>query len=197
MPRVENIGKKSSAPRKILYMAFPDAQTLNFWKLTADDPREHAARIAKFSRVVGKNAVRNPVRSSERPRRDLATAVPSRRSAAPGRLLMMPGRFELDSRSSSRALEPNTGSLEGGNMKAPGIRAKKTGKRLPRGKALQVMVYPRVQTKRALVEACREVSLPLSSFMIMASLNAAAALQGCKVSDLIPQAELRQYLREK
>jgi hypothetical protein len=38
---------------------------------------------------------------------------------------------------------------------------------------------------------------PLSSFMIMASLKAAAALQGCNVADLIPQTELRQYLREK
>jgi len=82
-------------------------------------------------------------------------------------------------------------------MKAPGIRARKTGKRLQRGKALQVMVYPRPQTKRAIVEASREVSLPLSSFMIMASLKAAAALQGCNVADLIPQTELRQYFREK
>jgi hypothetical protein len=82
-------------------------------------------------------------------------------------------------------------------MKAPGIRARKTGKRLQRGKALQVMTYPRAQTKRAIVEASREVSLPLSSFMIMASLNAAAALRGCNVADLIPQTELRQYLREK
>jgi hypothetical protein len=82
-------------------------------------------------------------------------------------------------------------------MKAPGIRARKTGKRLQRGKALQVMTYPRPQTKRAIVEASREVSLPLSSFMIMASLNAAAALRGCNVADLIPQTELRQYFREK
>jgi hypothetical protein len=33
--------------------------------------------------------------------------------------------------------------------------------------------------------------------MIMASLKAAAALQGCNVADLIPQTELRQYFREK
>jgi len=59
------------------------------------------------------------------------------------------------------------------------------------------MVYPRAQTKRALVEASREVSLPLSSFMIIASLKAAAALQGCNVADLIPQKELNQYLHEK
>ena len=80
-------------------------------------------------------------------------------------------------------------------MNAPGVRAKKTGRRLARGKALQVMVYPRAQTKKALVQASRDASLPLSSFMIMASLNAAAALQGCKVADLIPDSELRRYLR--
>jgi len=82
-------------------------------------------------------------------------------------------------------------------MKAPGIRARKTGKRLQRGKALQVMVYPRKETKAALVQAARDVSRPLSSFMIVASLNAAAALRGCKVADLIPQTELLQYFREK
>lgn len=82
-------------------------------------------------------------------------------------------------------------------MNAPGVRAKKTGTRLARGKALQVMVYPRAQTKKALVQASRDVSLPLSSFMIMASLNAAAALRGCKVADLIPDTELCRYLRER
>jgi len=82
-------------------------------------------------------------------------------------------------------------------VKAPGIRARKTGKRLQRGRALQVMVYPRKETKAALVQASRDLNRPLSSFMIVSSLNAAAALRGCKVADLIPQTELRQYFREK
>ena len=77
--------------------------------------------------------------------------------------------------------------------KAPGIRAKKTGTKLARGKVLQVMVYPRPKTKGALVEASREMSLPLSSFMILAALKAAAELRGCEVSGLVPPDELRQY----
>lgn len=82
-------------------------------------------------------------------------------------------------------------------MNAPGVRAKKTGTRLKRGRALQVMTYPRARTKAQIVQAAREVGLPVSSFMIIASLNAAAALQGCEVPDLIPHTELRQYHREK
>ena len=78
-------------------------------------------------------------------------------------------------------------------MKAPGIRAKKAGTKLARGAAVQVMVYPRPDTKGVLVEAAREVNRPLSSFMIMASLSAAAALKGCAVADLIPPEELQQY----
>jgi hypothetical protein len=78
-------------------------------------------------------------------------------------------------------------------MKAPGVRAKKTGTKLARGRAVQVMCYPRRKTKGVLVEAARDVNRPLSSFMIMASLKAAAALHGCEVADLIPPDELRQY----
>jgi hypothetical protein len=77
--------------------------------------------------------------------------------------------------------------------KAPGIRARKTGTKLARGKALQVMVYPRPKTKGALVEASREMSLPLSSFMILAALKAAAELRGCEISGLVPPDELQQY----
>jgi len=82
-------------------------------------------------------------------------------------------------------------------MKAPGVRAKKKGTRLGRGAAVQVVCYPRPKTKAALVEASRKVQQALSSFMIRASLEKAAMLQRCEITDLIPQAELRQYLREK
>ena len=37
----------------------------------------------------------------------------------------------------------------------------------------------------------------LSSFMIRASLEKVAMLHRCEITDLIPQAELRQYLRER
>jgi hypothetical protein len=78
-------------------------------------------------------------------------------------------------------------------MRAPGIPAKTTGKKLIRGAATQVMIYPRPRTKAALVEASREVNRPLSSFMIMSGLTAAAALKGCEIADLVPPDELQQY----
>lgn len=78
-------------------------------------------------------------------------------------------------------------------MRAPGIPAKKAGTKLTRGAALQVMVCPRPRTKGVLVAASREVDRPLSSFLIMAGLTAAAALKGCEVADLIPPEELHQY----
>jgi|CZKY01.1.fsa_nt_gi hypothetical protein len=78
-------------------------------------------------------------------------------------------------------------------MKAPGVPARETGTKLKRGKALQVMVYPRAKTKKALVRASREVSLPLSSFMILAALRVAAELRGCEISGLVPPDELQQY----
>jgi hypothetical protein len=59
------------------------------------------------------------------------------------------------------------------------------------------MTYPRARAKSLIVDAAREVRLPVSSFMVMASLNTAAALRGYQVADLIPQTELSQYLRRK
>ena len=34
----------------MLHMTLPDEETLRFWKLTADSPREFADRVARFSR---------------------------------------------------------------------------------------------------------------------------------------------------
>ena len=90
MPRVEKVGKKLSAPSKILHMALPDEKTLAFWRATADDPQEYAARIARFSRAIGKDATRNAIRSPERRRREAVRAVQSRRSKPLGKLLTMP-----------------------------------------------------------------------------------------------------------
>jgi hypothetical protein len=80
-------------------------------------------------------------------------------------------------------------------MKAPGIPAKKAGTKLKRGAATQVMIYPRPRAKAALVEASREINRPLSSFLVMAGLTAAAALKGCEIADLVPPDELQQYSR--
>lgn len=90
MRRVQNIDKKSSAPRKILHMSLPDEETLAFWKATADDPQEYADRITRFSRALGNNAKRNAFRSPERRRRNAVRAVQSRRSKPLGKLLTMP-----------------------------------------------------------------------------------------------------------
>lgn len=77
--------------------------------------------------------------------------------------------------------------------KAPGVRAKKRGTRLKRGVATQVMTYPRLKTKRVLVDASRDAGLALSSFMVLAALKEAAALRGCGIADLIPPEELQRY----
>ena len=51
----------------------------------------------------------------------------------------------------------------------------------------------RPKTKAVLVEASRRSKRALSSFMVLASLKEAAAIQGCEVADLIPPEELEQY----
>lgn len=82
-------------------------------------------------------------------------------------------------------------------MKAPGVRAKTIGTKLKRGAAVQIVCYPRPVTKAALVKASWKARQPLSSFMILASLEKAAILSKRKVTQLVPQAELRRYLYER
>jgi hypothetical protein len=101
MPRLEKLAKKRSASSKILRVVLPDPETRAFWALTADDPHEYAARIAKFSRTVGGRAVTNAAQSGRR-WRDAATAARSQRSEVRGRVLVMPKHPDLGSRSSSR-----------------------------------------------------------------------------------------------
>lgn len=79
-------------------------------------------------------------------------------------------------------------------MKPPGPRAKKRGTRLKRGAAVQVVCYPRPKTKAALVEASRKANRSLSSFMVLASLKEAAAIQGREITDLVPSDELELYV---
>jgi hypothetical protein len=82
-------------------------------------------------------------------------------------------------------------------MKPPGFRARKVGTRLKRGAAVQVVCYPRPKTKAVLVGASRRANRSLSSFMVLASLKEAAAIQGCEIEDLIPADELQQYFKER
>lgn len=79
--------------------------------------------------------------------------------------------------------------------KAPGVVAKKIGKRLKRSAAIQLMLYPRLAAKSAIVSGSRAAKLPLSSFCIKAALKETAFVLGCSISDLIPEEELRIYRR--
>jgi hypothetical protein len=80
-------------------------------------------------------------------------------------------------------------------MKAPGRKAQTGGKKLKRGAAIQVVCYPRPITKAMLVHASQMAGRSLSSFVIVASLEKAAAMKGCHVEDLVPPGELEQYQR--
>jgi hypothetical protein len=66
-------------------------------------------------------------------------------------------------------------------MNAPGVQAKKKGRRVKRGKCLQVVTYPRKRSKALLVQAARDHGRPLSSFMILSALMMAAKLRGCEI----------------
>src|SRR5271165_2327821 len=79
--------------------------------------------------------------------------------------------------------------------RAPGRRAWKTGKKLKRGAALQIMAYPRPGAKRVLVEAARDLGISLSSLLVGGGLSVAAKLAGCSVTELVPRSEVDQYTR--
>ena len=80
-------------------------------------------------------------------------------------------------------------------MKATGTRAEESGTRLKRGAAVQIMCYPRPCTKTVLVKGSRKADQPLSSFMLLASLQRIAVMEGCKIEDLVPLEELQQYAK--
>jgi len=82
-------------------------------------------------------------------------------------------------------------------MKAPGVRAETKGTKLKRGAAVQIVCYPRPKTKAVLVKASWKARQPLSSFMILASIEKAATLNKCEITQLVPQAELGSYRRER
>lgn len=80
------------------------------------------------------------------------------------------------------------------SRKAPGRPPSEAGTPLKRGAALQVMVYPRAKTKAVLVRAALKTGRALSSFLIRAALEKIARDQGCDISDLVPESELRLYI---
>ncbi len=93
MPSVESV-KKSPAPCKILHMALPDEETRSFWKATAEHPGEYAARVARFSRVVGTEAPTQSLQSARRGLRQTTSTVRSRGSKPLGKVLIMPNRLD-------------------------------------------------------------------------------------------------------
>src|SRR5271157_2168895 len=101
MARVVKNGR-SSLPGRVLNLTFPDDETLAFWKATEDGPDEYAARVARFSKALGKEQPRTAPLPPVRRLRDFATARRSHRALA--RVLVMPMTFDLDSRSSARAV---------------------------------------------------------------------------------------------
>lgn len=78
--------------------------------------------------------------------------------------------------------------------RAPGPPPREGGTPLKRGAALQVMTYPRPKTKAVFVKAASKVGVSVSSFLIRAGLEKIARDQGCDISDLIPESELRLYI---
>jgi hypothetical protein len=107
------------------------------------------------------------------------------------------GRVEIQTAKTQCTPSPSVVSESKENSKGrkpPGVRAKEGGTKLKRGAAVQVMTYPRPETKAVLVKAARENGQTVSSFMILAGLEKAARLQGCEIMNLVPQDELRQYL---
>jgi hypothetical protein len=84
-----------------------------------------------------------------------------------------------------------------GQVRGPGTHAKKTGAKLKRGAALQVMIYPRLATKSVLVEASRQAKQKLSSFIQLSALRDIARSRGCGLEDLIPKTELDVLLSQR
>lgn len=78
--------------------------------------------------------------------------------------------------------------------RAPGPPPSEGGTPLKRGAALQVMTYPRPKTKAVLVRAAPKAGLSVSSFLIRAGLEKIARDQGCHISDLVPEMEVRLYI---
>jgi 5,10-methylene-tetrahydrofolate dehydrogenase/methenyl tetrahydrofolate cyclohydrolase len=56
------------------------------------------------------------------------------------------------------------------------------------------VIYPRPKTKAVIVGASRTVGKSLSSFLILAGLEKVAAILGCRVEELVPWDELKQYV---
>lgn len=89
MPRAVKSGK-SPVPDKILQLSFPDDEAMAFWKATADDPDEVAARVAKFSRALNEGVAAKAVKSPLSRQQGTRTSAEPIRPKVLGKLLIMP-----------------------------------------------------------------------------------------------------------
>jgi len=110
--------------RGVFALRRPDEETLAFWRATGDF-QEYVSRIARFSRTLSEKSARNAVQSSSG---NAAIAAKPRQSKPLGRLLVMPSHTDLGSRSSSRAVDRNTGFVQGGNYEGSRDSGKKNRK---------------------------------------------------------------------
>ena len=77
----------------------------------------------------------------------------------------------------------------------PGPKARSRGTKMERGKATQIMIYPRMKTKDVFVKESNAAGQRMSNWIIQAGLEKAAARQGCSVEDLIPKNEFEELQR--
>jgi hypothetical protein len=66
---------------------------------------------------------------------------------------------------------------------------------MERGKATQVMIYPRMKTKDVFVKEANAAGQRMSNWLIQAGLEKAAARRGCTVEDIIPKNEYEELQR--
>lgn len=77
----------------------------------------------------------------------------------------------------------------------PGPKARSRGTKMERGKATQVMVYPRMKTKDVIVKAANSSGQRMSGFIINAVLEKIARDKNCTIESLIPKNEFEELQR--
>jgi hypothetical protein len=126
MPQAKAI-KKTHRPLRTLAMSLPDQDTVTFWKMTADSPHEWAVRIAKFSRRISNDGVKNVSRCSRYRLGEHRSPVRARGVKPLGKLLVMPSRFEIGMKTCSQTSAGTPALSNGGNNESTGQSSKEGG----------------------------------------------------------------------
>jgi hypothetical protein len=119
--------KKTHRPLRTLPMSLPDQDTVTFWKMTADSPHEWAVRIAKFSRRISNDGVKNATQCSRYRRRGHGLSVRAPRVKPLGKLLVMPSRSEIGIKTCSQKSAGKAAPSNGGNNESTGHSSKEGG----------------------------------------------------------------------